>query len=126
MSNANINKLAKYIVHHVNERGKYYGKFPLSDGYIFTAPDITQNCICFHLYKNNHIQLIYIKFKKISKIEHEFSVIRFEDKQIGEEPTIKFTTTDFIMQDAIKLIKDLPEDDVKAYNQAFKILYPKL
>ena len=29
MSNANINKLAKYIVHHVNERGKFYGKFPL-------------------------------------------------------------------------------------------------
>lgn len=100
MSNTNINKLANYITHHVNERGKFYGKFPLSDGYVFTAPSITQNCIYFHLYKNNHTQLIYIKFKKNSTIGHEFSVIRFEDAHVGDEPTISFTTSDFTITDA--------------------------
>lgn len=51
MSKSNINKLAKYIVHHVNERGKYYGKFPLSNGYVFTAPDVICDRIFFHLEK---------------------------------------------------------------------------
>lgn len=126
MSNSNINKLAKYIVHHIHERGKFYGKFPLSDGYIFTAPSITQNFINFHLYKNNHTQLIYIQFKKTLAIEHEFSVTRFEDAHVGDEPIVRFKTTNFTIEDAEKLIKDLPENDVNAYTQAFKILYPNL
>lgn len=122
MSKANINKLAKYIVHHVNERGKYHGKFPLSDGYIFTAPEISVNDIFFHLDKNLHTQRIYIKLnKKVWYIE------RFEDTSIViDSPTIKFTTSDFTITDAKRLIKDLPKNDVKAFTQAFKILYPKL
>lgn len=51
MSNSNINKLAKYIVHHVNNPKSFYGCFPVSNGYIFTAPDITKNHIYFHLEK---------------------------------------------------------------------------
>ena len=122
MSNSNINKLAKYIVHHVNERGKYHGKFPLSDGYIFTAPEISVNDIFFHLDKNLHTQRIYIKLnKKVWYVE------RFEDTSIvTDAPTLKFTTFDFTIQDAKRLIKDLPKNDVKAFTQAFKILYPKL
>lgn len=122
MSNANINKLAKYIVHHVNERGKYYGKFPISDGYIFTAPEISVNDIFFHLDKNIHTQRIYIKYNK--KTWH---IERFEDTSIvTDTPTLKFTTSDFTITDAKRLIKDLPKNDVKAFTQAFKILYPKL
>ena len=122
MSNSNINKLAKYIVHHVNERGKYHGKFPLSDGYIFTAPEISVNDIFFHLDKNLHTQRIYIKLnKKVWYVE------RFEDTSIvTDAPTLKFTTFDFTIQYAKRLIKDLPKNDVKAFTQAFKILYPKL
>ena len=122
MSNKNINKLAKYITHHVNKRGKFYGKFPVSDGYIFTAPEISVNDIFFHLDKNLHTQRIYIKLnKKVWYIE------RFEDTSIvTDAPTLKFTTFDFTIQDAKRLIKDLPKNDVKAFTQAFKILYPKL
>lgn len=122
MSNKNINKLAKYITHHVNKRGKFYGKFPVSDGYIFTAPEISVNDIFFHLDKNFHTQRIYIKLnKKVWYIE------RFEDTSIvTDAPTLKFTTFDFTIQDAKRLIKDLPKNDVKAFTQAFKILYPKL
>ena len=127
MSNANINKLAKYIVHHVNERGKYYGKFPISDGYIFTAPNISIDNIYFHLEKDNYTQRIYITFTKSSWNDNgKWLIRRFENKRISDEPTIKFTTTDFTIEGATKLIKDLPENDVKAYNQAFKILYPNL
>lgn len=64
MSNSNINKLAKYITHHVNNHGKYYGEFPISNGYVFTAPSITKDNIYFHLEKNNHTQRIYITFGK--------------------------------------------------------------
>lgn len=122
MSNTNINKLAKYITHHVNKRGKFYGKFPVSDGYVFTAPEISVNDIFFHLDKNIHTQRIYIKLnKKIWYIQ------RFEDTSIAiDAPTIKFTTFDFTIADAKRLIKDLPKNDVKAFTQAFKILYPKL
>lgn len=122
MSNKNINKLAKYITHHVNKRGKFYGKFPVSDGYIFTAPEISVNDIFFHLDKNFHTQRIYIKLnKKVWYIE------RFEDTSIvTDSPTLKFTTFDFTITDAKRLIKDLPKNDVKAFTQAFKILYPKL
>lgn len=122
MSNTNINKLAKYITHHVNKRGKFYGKFPLSDGYIFTAPEISVNDIFFHLDKNIHTQRIYIKLnKKVWYVE------RFEDTSIViDAPTLKFTTFDFTIADAKRLIKDLPKNDVKAFTQAFKILYPKL
>lgn len=122
MSNTNINKLAKYITHHVNKRGKFYGKFPLSDGYIFTAPEISVNDIFFHLDKNIHTQRIYIKLnKKVWYVE------RFEDTSIViDAPTLKFTTFDFTISDAKKLIKDIPKNDIKAYTQAFKILYPKL
>lgn len=127
MSNANINKLAKYIVHHVNERGKFYGKFPLSDGYIFTASDISIDNIYFHLEKNGHTQRIYVIFTEVSLSNNrKWLVKRFENKRLSDEPTISFTTTDFTIEDATKLIKDLPENDVKAYNQAFKILYPNL
>ena len=122
MSNTNINKLAKYITHHVNKRGKFYGKFPVSDGYVFTAPEISINDIFFHLDKNLHTQRIYIKLnKKVWYVE------RFEDTSIViDSPTIKFTTSDFTITDAKRLIKDLPKNDVKAFTQAFKILYPKL
>lgn len=127
MSNANINKLAKYIVHHVNERGKFYGKFPLSDGYIFTASDISIDNIYFHLEKNGHTQRIYVIFTEVSLSNNrKWFVKRFENKRLSDEPTILFTTTDFTISDAKRLIKDLPENDVKAYNQAFKILYPNL
>ena len=64
MSNSNINKLAKYITHHVNNHGKFYGSFPVSNGYVFTAPSITKDNIYFHLEKNNHTQRIYITFGK--------------------------------------------------------------
>ena len=122
MSNKNINKLAKYIAHHVNKRGKFYGKFPVSDGYVFTAPEISVNDIFFHLDKNFHTQRIHIKLnKKVWYIE------RFEDTSIvTDSPTLKFTTFDFTITDAKRLIKDLPKNDVKAFTQAFKILYPKL
>ncbi len=122
MSNKNINKLAKYITHHVNKRGKFYGKFPVSYGYVFTAPEISVNDIFFHLDKNLHTQRIYIKLnKKVWYIE------RFEDTSIvTDSPTLKFTTFDFTITDAKRLIKDLPKNDVKAFTQAFKILYPKL
>lgn len=122
MSNTNINKLAKYITHHINKRGKFYGKFPLSNGYVFTAPEISVNDIFFHLDKNIHTQRIYIKYNK--KTWH---IERFEDTSIAiDAPTIKFTTFDFTIADAKRLIKDLPKNDVKAFTQAFKILYPKL
>lgn len=127
MSKANINKLANYIVHHVNERGNYYGKFPLSGGYVFTAPDISIDNIYFHLEKDGHTQRIYIIFTEASLTSNgKWLVKRFEDNQLVDKSTILFTTTDFTIEDAKKLIKDLPENDVKAYNQAFKILYPEL
>ena len=127
MSNENINKLANYIFHHVNTHGKFYGKFPLSDGYIFTAPDISIDNIYFHLEKNGHTQRIYVIFTGVSLSNNgKWFVKRFENKRLSDEPTISFTTTDFTISDAKRLIKDLPENDVKAYNQAFKILYPEL
>lgn len=127
MSNKNINKLAKYITHHVNKRGKFYGKFPVSDGYIFTAPEISVNDIFFHLDKNLHTQRIYIKFQNTSWDDKgEWFIERFEDTYIVDEATLKFTTPTFTISDAKKLIKDLPKNDIKAYNQAFKILYPKV
>ena len=127
MSNSNINKLAKYIVNHVNKRGKYYGSFPVSNGYIFTAPSITADHIFFHLEKNNHTQRIYIKINKTAFVDKiEYYVTRFENTPIGEEPNIKITSHKFTISEAKKLIKDLPKNDIKAYIQAFKILYPKL
>ena len=127
MSNKNINKLAKYITHHVNKRGNFYGKFPLSDGYVFTAPSITADLIFFHLEKNNHTQRIYIKINKTAFFgKIEYYVTRFENTPIDEEPNVKITSHKFTISEAKKLIKDLPKNDIKAYNQAFKILYPKL
>ena len=127
MSNENINKLANYIFHHVNTHGKFYGKFPLSDGYIFTASDISIDNIYFHLEKNGHTQRIYVIFTEVSLSNNrKWLVKRFEDNQLVNKPTILFTTMNFTIQDAKKLIKDLPENDVKAYNQAFAILYPDL
>ena len=127
MSNSNINKLAKYIVNHVNNHGKFYGKFPVSNGYIFTAPDITKDNIYFHLEKNNHTQRIYITFGKTNWTDDgKWTIERYEDTHFVNEVTVKFTTLKVTIQDAKKLIKDLPKDDVVAYNQAFKILYPKL
>ena len=127
MSNSNINKLAKYIVHHVNNHGKYYGKFPVSNGYVFTAPSITKDNIYFHLEKNNHTQRIYITFGKTNWSNNgKWTVERYEDTHFVNEVTVLFTTLKFTTSDAKKLIKDLPKDDVIAYNQAFKILYPKL
>jgi hypothetical protein len=127
MSNSNINKLAKYIVNHVNNRGKFYGKFPVSNGYIFTAPDITKDNIYFHLEKNNHTQRIYITFGKTNWADDgKWTIERYEDTHFVNEVTVKFTTPKVTIQDAKKLIKDLPKNDIVAYNQAFKILYPKL
>lgn len=127
MSNQNINKLAKCITHHVNNPKLFYGCFPLSNGYIFTAPDITKNHIYFHLEKNNHTQRIFIKFDKINSVDKgKWTVERFEDSHIADEATVKITSHKFTISEAKKLIKDLPKDDIIAYNQAFKILYPKL
>lgn len=127
MSNSNINKLAKYIVHHVNNHGKYYGKFPVSNGYVFTAPSITKDHIYFHLEKNNHTQRIYITFGKTNWSDNgKWTIERYEDTHFVNEVTVLFTTLKFTISDAKKLIKDLPKDDIIAYNQAFKILYPKL
>ena len=127
MSNSNINKLAKYIVHHVNNHGKYYGKFPVSNGYVFTAPSITKDNIYFHLEKNNHTQRIYITFGKTNWSDNgKWTIERYENTHFVNEVTILFTTLKFTISDAKKLIKDLPKDDIVAYNQAFKILYPNL
>lgn len=127
MSNLNINKLAKYIVHHVTNHGKFYGKFPVSNGYVFTAPSITKDNIYFHLEKNNHEQRIFIKFRKINSVDTgKWFIERFENTYIVNEANVKFTTPTFTILDAKKLIKDLPKNDIKAYTQAFKILYPKL
>lgn len=127
MSNSNINKLAKYIVHHVNNHGKYYGKFPVSNGYVFTVPSITKDNIYFHLEKNNHTQRIYITFGKTNWSDNgKWTIERYEDTHFVNEVTVLFTTLKFTISDAKKLIKDLPKADVIAYNQAFKILYPKL
>ena len=128
MSNSNINKLAKYIVHHVKKRGKFYGSFPISNGYVFTAPEITCDRIFFHLEKNNHTQKIYIRFQNVNWDDKgKWHIKRFEDTSIvTDAPTLEFTTSDFTITNAKHLIKDLPKNDIKAYNQAFKILYPKL
>lgn len=127
MSNSNINKLAKYITHHVNNHGKYYGSFPISNGYVFTARSITKDNIYFHLEKNNHTQRIYITFDKTNWEDNgNWTIDRYEDTHIGEEPTFKIVSDKFTISDAKKLIKDLPKNDIKAYTQAFKILYPKL
>ena len=127
MSNSNINKLAKYIVHHVNNPKSFYGCFPVSNGYIFTAPDITKNHIYFHLEKNNHTQRIYITFGKTNWADDsKWTIELYEDTHFTNEVTVKFTTLKFTISDAKKLIKDLPKDDIVAYNQAFEILYPKL
>lgn len=127
MSNSNINKLAKYIVNHVNNHGKFYGKFPVSNGYIFTAPHITKDNIYFHLEKNNHTQRIYVKVNQTAFVgKSEYYVTRFQNTPIGEDPTVKITSHKFTISEAKKLIKDLPKNDIIAYNQAFKILYPKL
>lgn len=127
MSNSNINKLAKYITHHVNNHGKYYGSFPISNGYVFTAPSITKDNIYFHLEKNDHEQRIYITFTKSNWNDNgKYLIRRFENKRLSDEPTVSFTTLNFTISDAKKLIKDLPKDDIIAYNQAFKFLYPKL
>lgn len=127
MSNSNINKLAKYITHHVNNHGKYYGSFPISNGYVFTAPSISKDNIYFHLEKNNHTQRIYITFGKTNwSDDGKWTIERYEDTHFVNEVTVLFTTLKFTISDAKKLIKDLPKDDVIAYNQAFKVLYPKL
>jgi len=118
---------AKYIVHHVNNPKSFYGCFPVSNGYIFTAPDITKNHIYFHLEKNNHTQRIYITFRKTNWMDDgRWNLERFEDKYLIDDAAVKFTTLKVTIQDAKKLIKDLPKNDIIAYNQAFKILYPKL
>ena len=127
MSNSNINKLAKYIVHHVNNPKSFYGNFPISNGYVFTAPSITKDNIYFHLEKNNHTQRIYITFRKTNWVDDgKWTIERFEDKYLTDEAAVKFITPTFTISDAKKLIKDLPKNDIKAYTQAFKILYPKL
>lgn len=127
MSNSNINKLAKYITHHVNNHGKHYGCFPLPNGYVFNAPSITKDNIYFHLEKNNHTQRIYITFGKTNWADDgKWTIERYEDTHFTNEVTVKFTTLKFTISDAKKLIKDLPKADIVAYNQAFKILYPNL
>ena len=111
----------------VNYHGKYHGKFPVSNGYVFTAPSITKDNIYFHLEKNNHTQRIYITFGKTNWSDNgKWTIERYEDTHFVNEVTVLFTTLKFTISDAKKLIKDLPKDDVIAYNQAFKILYPNL
>ena len=39
---------------------------------------------------------------------------------------VPFKDATFTIEDATKLIKDLPENDIEAYIQGFKILYPNL
>lgn len=131
----NITELAKYVAHHVNQRGKFYGKFPVPNGYIFTAINISSANIYFHLEKGTHNQLIYVELKQTAigtRIPHaKWHVTRYEDSPIDKEPTVKFETTPvpfkaatFTIEDATKLIKDMPEKDIEAYTQGFKILYP--
>lgn len=134
---SNIEELAKYVAHHVTQRGKFYGKFPVLNGYIFTAINISSANIYFHLEKENHNQLIYIELKQTAigtpKPHAKWHVTRYEDSPIDKKPTIRFETipvpfkeVTFTIEDATKLIKDLPENDIKAYTQGFKILYPNL
>ena len=132
---SNIKELAKYVAHHVNQRGKFYGKFPVSNGYIFTASDISSSHIYFHLEKDAHHQRIYVELIQTPFRTYEWVVTRYEDKPIDEEPIVNFETTPssfkdkeatFTIEDATKLIKDLPENDIEAYTQGFKILYPNL
>ena len=133
----NITELAKYVAHHITQRGKFYGKFPVSDGYIFTAINISSANIYFHLEKGNHNQLIYVELKQTAigtRIPHaKWHVTRYEDSPIDKEPTVRFETipvpfkeVTFTIEDATKLIKDLPEKDIEAYIQGFKILYPNI
>ena len=133
----NITELAKYVAHHITQRGKFYGKFPVSDGYIFTAINISSANIYFHLEKGNHNQLIYVELKQTAigtpKPHAKWHVTRYEDSPIDKEPTVRFETTPvpfkdatFTIEDATKLIKDMPEKDSEAYIQSFKILYPNL
>lgn len=133
----NIEELAKYVAHHVTQRGKFYGKFPVSNGYIFTAINISSANIHFHLEKENHNQLIYIELKQTAigtpKPHAKWHVTRYEDSPIDKESTIRFETipvpfkeVTFTIEDATKLIKDLPEKDIEAYIQGFKILYPNI
>ena len=131
--NGKIKELAKYVAHHVNQRGKFYGKFPVSNGYIFTASDISSSHIYFHLEKDDHHQRIYVMLIQTPFRTYEWVVTRYEDTPIDEEPIVNFETTPssfkeatFTIEDATKLIKDLPENDIKAYTQGFKILYPNL
>lgn len=118
----NIKELAKYVAHHVNQRGKFYGKFPVSNGYIFTAINISSANIYFHLEKGTHNQLIYVELKQTAigtpKPHVKWHVTRYEDSPIDKEPTVRFETTPvpfkvatFTIEDATKLIKDLPEND---------------
>lgn len=134
---SNIKELAKYVAHHVTQRGKFYGKFPVLNGYIFTAINISSANIYFHLEKENHNQLIYIELKQTAigtpKPHAKWHVTRYEDSPIDKEPTIRFETipvpfkeVTFTIEDSTKLIKDLPEKDIEAYIQGFKILYPNL
>lgn len=133
----NIEELAKYVAYHITQRGKFYGKFPVLNGYIFTAINISSTNIYFHLEKENHNQLIYIDLKQTAigtpKPHAKWHVTRYEDSPIDKEPTIRFETTPvpfkevtFTIEDATKLIKDMPEKDFEAYIQGFKILYPNL
>lgn len=134
---SNIKELAKYVAHHVNQRGKFYGKFPVLNGYIFTAINISSANIYFHLEKGTHNQLIYVELKQTAigtpKPHAKWHVTRYEDSPIDKEPTVRFETTPvpfkdatFTIEDATKLIKDMPEKDIAAYTQGFKILYPNL
>lgn len=130
---SNIKELAKYVAHHVNQRGKFYGKFPVSNGYIFTASEISSSHIYFHLEKDAHHQRIYVKLIQTPFRTYEWVVTRYEDIPIDEEPIVNFETTPssfkeamFTIEDATKLIKGLPENDIEAYTQGFKILYPNL
>lgn len=130
----NIKKLARYVAHHVNQRGKFYGKFPVPNGYIFTATDISSSHIYFHIEKDTHRQRIYVKLIQAPYGTYEWVVTRYEDTPIYEEPTVRFKANlsllykgeTFSIEDATKIIKDLPENDIEAYIQGFKILYPNL
>ena len=80
-----------------------------------------------------HHQRIYVMLIQTPFRTYEWVVTRYEDTPIDEEPIVNFETTPssfkeatFTIEDATKLIKDLPENDIKAYIQGFKILYPNL
>ena len=105
MSNLNINKLAKYIVKHVSNHGKYYGSFPVSNGYVFTAPSITKDHIYFHLEKNNHTQRIYVKVNQTAFVGKSEYYVHHINSQFQKLKSLSKIYQKMILLLTIKLLK---------------------